>query len=501
MRLLLVMLATVGVATTVAAQSNSVPTRSLSLDESIQMALEHNLDLQIERYNPRLSLYSLRAAYAGYDPLFSVSGQHDFSLSGGGLDPITKLPSPASSSDDDSFRSSITGGLLPWGTTYSVSGNIQETYGQTPGGPFDNTRGAVSTTLSQPLLKNFWIDGTRLNISIAKNRLTYSEQGLRKRIMDTVQFVERAYYDLIAARENVKVQQQALGLADRLLSENKRRVEVGALAPLDEKQAASQVAARRADLQTAQQQLAVAQNALKSLMSDKYQELHDTDLDPTESLAAPIQIFNVQDSWGKGMSLRPDLLQVKLDLERQGIQLRYDKNQLYPQLDLFGTYGHSAGGASVVEFNQGFDQLRQGNQPFYTYGARLSIPLGNVGARNAYKSSKVTLEQILLALKKTEQGILVEIDNAVIAARTSYERVGSTREARLYAEAALDAEQKKLENGKSTSFVVLQLQRDLTAARSAEIGALADYNKSLADLAHSEGSTLERRKVDVNVVK
>ncbi len=494
------MLATVGVATTVAAQSNSVPIRSLSLDESIQTALAHNLDLQIERYNPRLSLYGLRAAYAGYDPLFSVSGQHDSSLSGGGRDPVTQLVSPPSISDDDSFRSGITGGLLPWGTTYSVSGNIQEAYGTTPGGPFDNTRGAVSTTLSQPLLKNFWIDGTRLNISIAKNRLTYSEQGLRKRIMDTIQLVERAYYDLIAARENVKVQEQALRLADRLLSENKRRVEVGALAPLDEKQAASQVAARRADLQTAQQQLAVAQNTLKSLMSDKYQELHDTDLDPTESLAAPIQIFNLQDSWGKGMSLRPDLLQVKLDLERQGIQLRYDKNQLYPQLDLFGTYGHSAGGVAR-EFSDGFDQLRQGNQPFYTYGARLSVPLGNVGARNAYKSSKVTLEQILLALKKTEQGILVEIDNAVIAARTSYERVGSTREARLYAEAALEAEQKKLENGKSTSFVVLQLQRDLTAARSAEIGALADYNKSLADLAHSEGSTLERRKVDVNVVK
>jgi outer membrane protein TolC len=464
------------------------------------MALEHNFTVQIARYNPRLSLYSLRAAYAGYDPLFSVSGQHDFSLSGGGLDPITKLPSPPSSSDDDSFRSSITGGLLPWGTTYSVSGNIQETYGQTPGGTFDNTRGSVSTTLSQPLLKNFWIDGTRLNISVAKIALTQSDLGLRGSIMDTVTLVENAYYDLIAARENVKVQEQGLQLAERLLAENKRRVEVGALAPLDEKQAASQVAARRADLQTAQQQLAFAQNALKAAISDNYQELHDTNLDPIEALSAPVQILNVQDSWGKGMSLRPDLLQMKLDLERQGVQLRYDKNQLFPQLDLFGTYGHSAGG-TAVEFSDGFEQLRQGNQPFYTYGARVSIPLANVGARNAYKSSKLRLEQILLTLKQKEQGILTEIDNAVISARTSYERVGSTREARLYAEAALEAEQKKLENGKSTSFVVLQLQRDLTAARSAEIGALADYNKSLAALAHSEGSTLERRKIDLNVVK
>src|SRR5436190_18765031 len=100
--------------------------------------------------------------------------------------------------------------------------------------------------------------------------------------MDTITIVETAYYDLIAARENVKVQEQALQLADRLLAENKRRVEVGALAPLDEKQAASQVAARRADLQAAQAKLAIAQNELKRLISD---------------------IFNLQDSWGKGMTL------------------------------------------------------------------------------------------------------------------------------------------------------------------------------------------------------
>src|SRR5207244_2739145 len=143
--------------------------------------------------------------------------------------------------------------------------------------------------------------------------------------------------------------------------------------------------------------------------------------------------------------------------------------------------------------------LREGDQPSYTYGAALSIPLSNVKARNAHKSSKEILQQNLLNVKKVEQDIMVQIDDAVIQARSKYEQVGSTREARLYAEAALEAEQKKLENGKSTSFVVLQLQRDLTAARSAEISALADYNKALADLAHREGSTLERRNIDLNV--
>src|SRR5690606_24897163 len=113
--------------------------------------------------------------------------------------------------------------------------------------------------------------------------------------------------------------------------------------------------------------------------------------------------------------------------------------------------------------------------------------------------TKAEKEQTLLVLKRLEQGILMEIENAVDLAKTNFERVDATRQARLYAEAALEAEQKKLENGKSTSFIVLQLQRDLTTARSAEIRALADYNKALAQLAFSEGTVFERNRLSVNV--
>jgi outer membrane protein TolC len=310
---------------------------------------------------------------------------------------------------------------------------------------------------------------------------------------------EQAYYDLIAALENVKVQEKALELAERLLSENKKRVEVGALAPLDEKQAESQVAARRSDLLAAQQVLAFQQNVLKKLLSDNYTSVHDVDFEPSETLSAPVQVFNLQDSWSKGLSQRPDLAQSKLDLEQQGIQLRYNRNQLFPQLDLIGSYGHAAGGAGVVEFSEGLGNFRDGNRPFYTYGAQLSIPLSNRAARNRYKNSKVAVEQALLVLKRLERDVMVQIDDAIKLARTQYQRVDSTHQARLYAEAALDAAQKKLENGKSTSFEVLQLQRDLTAARSLEIQALADYNKALSQLSFNEGATLERNRIDLNV--
>ena len=176
--------------------------------------------------------------------------------------------------------------------------------------------------------------------------------------------------------------------------------------------------------------------------------------------------------------------------------VRYQKNQLYPQLDLVGGYGYTA---SAAEFSGAFSQIGSADNPFYAVGAQLTFPLSNTGARNSYKVAKATKEQISLQLKQLQQATLIKIENAMAVAQTSLQRVTATREARLYAEAALEAEQTKLEKGKSTSFVVLQLQKDLTAARSAEIRALADYNIALARLAQNEGSTLERRKINLQV--
>ncbi|MEK7684077.1 MAG: TolC family protein, partial [Verrucomicrobiota bacterium] len=281
----------------------------------------------------------------------------------------------------------------------------------------------------------------------------------------------------------------------RLLAENRKRVEVGAMAPLDEKQAESQVAASKAALLITQRALSERENALKNLLTDDYVQWHEITLLPAESLMAVPAIFDLQESWKKGLSLRPDLLQTRLDLDRTDINLRLDRNQLFPQLDVIGRYGFAGQGS---EFSRTFGKIGEGSNPFYLYGAELSIPLGNRAARQSYNISKAQKEQAKLLLKKKEQDILVEIDNAVKVAQTNLERVEATRQARLYAEAALEAEQKKLENGKSTSFFVLQLQRDLTARRSDEIRSLADYNNALAQLALVEGSVLERNRLSLD---
>ena len=490
------------------AQTNAAA-RALSLSECLTEAIRHNFDVQITRYDPQLSLYDLHLAYAGYDPTFSLSATHSHDAAGGFFSPsvstnfiptlvgtnfvplfAVRTNNPGVSFQNENTFNSDLKGSLPWGMTYDLNGKASKNL------IGDSSGGSAGVNLTQPLLKNFWTDSTRLAISVAKNRLKFSEQTLRQQFISTVTDVENAYYELIYARENLTVQSQSLALAQTLFDQDKKRVELGSMAPLDVQQDEAQVARSRAALISAQFSLAVAENTLKNLITDNYPQWHDVELQPSETLNATRQLLDVQDSWAKGLAQRPDLIEAKLNVEHQGIELKYLWNQIFPQLDLVGSYGVNGAGK---EFNDALGQERAGNRPFYSYGAQLSIPLGNARARNSLKSGRTTQQQILLQLKKLEQNVMVQIDNSVKSAQASWEGADASRQARIYAEAALDAEQKKYSVGKSTTFTVLQLQNNLTAARSQEIRAMADYQKSLASLAEQEGTTLERRKLDLIV--
>ena len=319
---------------------------------------------------------------------------------------------------------------------------------------------------------------------------------MRQQIITTVTAVENAYYELIFARENVKVQQEALVLAQTQLDDDKRRMAVGTVAERGGtiEQDEAQVALSQANLIAAQNTLSVDQNTLKNLLTDNYPQWHDVEIEPTVALAAERQLFDVQDSWSKGMTGRPDLVQARLNVEQQGIQLKFYRNQLFPEVDLVGSYGITAAATNISD---SFNQMGDASRPFYSYGGQLTIPLSNVGPRNQLKAGKATEKQLLLQLKQLEQNVMVQIDNAVKAAESAWESADATRQQRIYAEAALKAEQGKYAVGKSTTFIVLQLQTALTTARSQEIRALANYNQALASLAAAEGSSLQRDNLDL----
>ncbi|MFN7139561.1 MAG: TolC family protein [Limisphaerales bacterium] len=477
------------------AQTNVV--RPMSLEEAIRLALQQNFDVQIEQYSTRIARFNYEVAEAAYyDPNFELSAIHRNNTRPGGLNPATGEPFPATTSENTTVSAGIVG-ALPTGLTYNFGPSLTHSEGSSRGVAFDPFyEGQVGISLRQPLLRNFLIDAGRRNILVSRKNIEITEHALASQIMRVISQVEQTYYDLIFARENINVQQKALELAERLVAENRRRVEVGTLAPLEQTQSESQAAERRADLISAQGNYQVQQNALKSLITDSYREWHNVEISPTETLLAIPEQFDVMESWRRGMANRPDLAQLRADLERRDVILRYQRNQVLPALDLVGSYGRSGLGDDISDVAR---DIRREDNPSYSVGAVLSVPLSRRGPRSAYNATKAENEQAKLRLQAAEQTVMVQIDNAIKVARTNLERVEATRAARQYAEQALAAEERRLEAGRSTSFVVLQLQRDLTRARSEEIRAIADYNKALSQIAFSEGSTLVNNNLGLSV--
>lgn len=464
------------------------PVAAITADQLVRVALTNNLDILISQINPEIDQFNLNGLYGAFEPALTVNATHSYDSFPPGVFTQAGLPYPATVESVNSYTPGLSG-TLPTGLTYTFTGPISQ---ENVSGSPELYTSQPGVTLDQPLLKNLWIDNNRYQILVSKKTLKIDQLALRLEIITVINTVKAAYYNLIYDRENVAVEQAAVELAQETHHEDEERVRVGALAPLDAKQAESQAASAESDLLTAQATLAAQENTIKSLLGVPAQNWNTIALIPEEQLIAVPENPRVQECWRLGLEERPDMLQAKATLERQHISLKYDFNQLFPELDLTGSYGRNA---TTLTFDNNLNTLRDGTYPYYSYGVVLTIPLGNSGPRNRYKADKALLRQLVLQAEKVKEAIITAIDDDIQNVRSDLLKVDSTRKARLYAEDALEGEQTKLLHGGSTSFVVLQLQNNLTTARSAEIRALADYNIALEQLAFDDGTTLERNHI------
>ena len=485
-----------------AESTNSFPgARSLSLRQCFDLALSRNLDLQIEHLTTDIAGFNLGAAYGVYSPTVSFRAEHDTLNEPANVDP-KKAGLDLSYEQQSDLLGPALSGKLPIGLSYNLNGytredNFATVLGTPPNTFIRNTNNYFSEgriDLQQHLLRDFWIDSDREQIQLRRKDLKISQQALRFQVMKVILAVELSYDDLLAAREDVRVQEKALELRQQLVKETRRRVEVGDLPPLDAEQAQTQLENTVTALSAARELYVSQQNTIKSLLTDDFKSWVDVELVPTDPLVAVQQEMSRSNSFVMAMSLRPDLVQARLAVEKGDVEVRFRKNQLFPNLDLIGMYGGL--GVADEPGHSINNALSFGNQE-YSYGVVLSFPLDNLTERNQYRVSKAARQIAKLQLQKAEQDVLVQIADFVNRAQSRFQQVGSTRNARSYAEAALAAEIKKLQNGLSTAFFVLQLQEILTAARTAEVRALVDYNKILAQLAFAEGSILEKHRLEV----
>jgi len=480
--------------------------RAISLQECLEMGLRHNFQIKIERFNPKIALENLKSSDTIYDPFLSLMYGRDVSTTP--RQATTFLPAGMELPSRTDYNDTISAGIKgkgPYGFTYS----LPFTFGLTDstrfvdslGRPFSQYSGQFTLEMRQPLWKNAPIDAERRTLLVNRKMLKISELGLRQRIIDVITEIRRNYFELIFARENVKVQEKAVALAEQLLKENTIRLNAGVMTPLDVKQAESQLAMTKADLLAAQQALATQELMLKNLVVDDLAEWEKMILVPVETLVAVAEAFDVQESWRIGLVSRPDLAQLRLDIERRDIDLKYYKNQTKPDLSLVGRYGQrtiTSGGEKA------FTDLFLNRYENHYYGVELNFPIGNRAAKHQWMASREARQQAELMLQKSQQDIMVEIQNAIAVVRSSFERVEATRIARQAAELALSVAEQRARAGVadragvSPTIVVLQAQRDLTTASAQEIRALADYNKAINEVYRAEGTTLERLKLDLD---
>lgn len=468
-------------------------TQSITLRDCIERALAQNLDLQIERLNPGIAQWGVVAAQGAFDPTLTGSVNYQDATEPLSPERAAALGLSSLNTKDLGASAGLTG-LLPPGTRYNLTAfSTRESGTLTTNFVYTGTAGIA---LTQPLLKNFGFGATTAPIRVARKSRQIAEQNLAQQVMQTITGVHNAYYELVYAIENLKAAREDLDRARALLDENRKRLQIGTMSELDVTQAEAGAAEREEAVIVAEQLIRTNENALKRLIARDVTEWRDTSLVPVDYPVVEMIETDRARSTRTALEQRPDFLAARHETERQDILVRYSRNQLWPEIDLQGSYGLN--GRSGTGFGDFVDNTADADSPVWSVGVTATFPLGDRAARGSYRQARLQSEQSLLALKRLEQQIIVEVDNAIGEVETNRKRVDATAAARRLAEESLKAEEAKLRAGSSTSFLVLQAQSQLAAARSAEIRARSDYAESIAALAQADGTTLDKHNISLD---
>lgn len=472
----------------------------LSVDrfECVRMALEQNRELQIERLNPELGQLALSAAYGAYDPWLTSQFLWESATDKGGFDPIDFSRDAIYEADSQVVRAGLTG-LLPSGLTYTIGGNYAESSGVRNYFNFSSYRVVGDVSVSQPLLRNSWTDAARLTVRLRRRDLKINELGLACLTLDVVHRCLQAYDNWLHAREFLAVEEALLATRTNLRDVVARQSEGGILTRQDATLAEAQVARVAAARLLARNAVILAENNLRTLLGDAFTNQHAAPLVPRDELAVVHEPLDLEASWRLALTQRPDLAQLKLEIEKWQIDRSFRRNQLFPSLSLFAGYGRQGADAHEVvppleadaSAGTALDAFWSGEAPTERIGLVFSVPLSLATERANYRASQYLLRQAELRRLQKQELIRREVADAFHTVRASRERVSATRDAVRLARAALDAEERKLAGGKSTLLFVIQLQADFAMTEAAALRAKADYSQARWQLHFAEGSLLD----------
>jgi len=474
-----------------AVENNEKNVMRLTLEEGKILLLHKNLDIAIQMINPRISEAEVDSEKGMFDPVVSGSIKRRDSTT-----PLASRSSVAaggrtsSESEDYSLNAAISG-RSSVGTEYSVEFDDVST--ENTFNEFNAEHDSFAgITLTQPLLKDFGRSVNHYNITIAQKNMEISRSELNQYLMDTVTDFKKAYWDLVQALNDLKVKEEAVTLADSLLDLSRKRLKAEVASPLEVTQAEAGVAMRMEDLIIAGQTVKERENALKTLISQDVYSLRNVEIQPSDIPTLTPVSPDPEDSLREGLENRPDYEKVKAEIDKSDLTIQYAKNQKFPNIDLEASYGYNGLGSSL---SNAADNMT--DNPEWSLGITAKLPLGNNTAKSDLHIAKLEAQQELLNLKKLEQKIIIEIDNAIRELETNKQRIEAAKISTRLAAESLKAEELKLNEGLSTSHNVLEFQDEFAAARSREISAVIDYNKSLAELARVKGVVLKEEGINI----
>ncbi|HEU4400628.1 MAG TPA: TolC family protein [Candidatus Polarisedimenticolia bacterium] len=466
----------------------------LSLAACLKAALENNLDIAVRRYDPLRGASRVTLSESAFDPSITASALKSEDQQ----KRISAFIGPYSSREKARSYTAAFVDPLTTGGNYRVDLAADDNTTSTSNVFGANTSTGYNTTwqvtFTQPLWRGLGPKANRWLIVVARNSQGINEAQFRQTVIDTLASAEKAYWDLNFALMDLKTKRGSLQLARDFLEQNRIKVRVGTLAPIEITQAEAGVADREEGVIIAENVLRTAEDALRRIMnvpSDSPmwgQPIHPTDA-PLLVEVAPV----MEEAVTAAEKNRPDLEQARLSVRSGEVELGYRRNQRRWGLDFQGDYGLL--GFDLNNYSDSFSDLRDRNQKNWKLGLNLTIPLGNRQAVANFTNAEYALTQSRYDLQRLEQAARVEVRNAVRLVETNLKRVKAAQvNVRLQRE-KLEAEQKKFENGMSTSFQVLQFQTDLASAESRENQAIVDYNKSIVELERVKGTLLEAKEM------
>ena len=479
----------------------------LTMKGVIALALQNNGDIKVNDLGKLIEDEKIKAALQAFDPhvdggyiyqsIDSPQNAQDYVATGGSVINLTepRIFEQRNHTMKVALAKKLeTGMTLELGTTTRSLDNTLNR--QLPPSLFNpEWETFTGLTVTQPLLRDWGTAANTAEIRIAKANARMADLEWQSRAAQVVAEVMRRYYDVVFTLENMKVQQESIGLAQKLMDDTQARSKEGVAAGNDVVVAEAGVYQRMEDALTAEMQYIDRQNALQLLFKTVDQVIaQGSRIQPVDGLGTVVPALNRATLMATAQERRYEILQSNESIVAKSAQVDYATSQSRPRLDLVASGGyHGLEG----DLGSSYSKAAGGQGPEWTAGVQFSVPLNWDHMQAARRAAEDQRTQAFVQRGDTRLRVALEVDTVLARLRTDEQRLGATKKSREAAAQSAEGGAKRLAEGVTTSFEVLQLQKDYSQARSREYAALADLNKDLVDLYLAAGTLLEKQGVTV----